>query len=143
MNLRVELWLDRWIYLSSHIQQAKKGLIDWLIIFLNWLLKTKYFPLFISTREREKKGTSFSHIFHVTLHVTDPDNRGPSIFPNKFRGTQRKFSENICSEDDLRSRIFGAFVVKFFACLPLLGFWTSKKWYNWNFLTDFYPKKIT
>ena len=32
------------------------------------------------------------------------------------------FRENICSEDDLRSRIFGAFVVKFLACLPLLGF---------------------
>ena len=38
------------------------------------------------------------------------------------RGTQRQFSENICSEDDLRSRVFGAFVVKFLACLPLLGF---------------------
>ena len=32
------------------------------------------------------------------------------------------FRENICSDDDLRSRIFGAFVVKFLACLPLLGF---------------------
>ena len=32
------------------------------------------------------------------------------------------FRENICSEDDLRSRIFRAFVVKFVACLPLLGF---------------------
>ena len=32
------------------------------------------------------------------------------------------FRENICSEDDLRSRIFGAFVVKFLACLPFLGF---------------------
>ena len=32
------------------------------------------------------------------------------------------FRENICSEDYLRSRIFGAFVVKFLACLPLLGF---------------------
>ena len=31
-------------------------------------------------------------------------------------------SENICSEDDLRSRIFGTFLVKFLACLPLLGF---------------------
>ena len=31
------------------------------------------------------------------------------------------FRENISSEDDLRSRIFGTFVVKFFACLPLLG----------------------
>ena len=29
---------------------------------------------------------------------------------------------HICSEDDLRSRIFGIFVVKFRACLPLLGF---------------------
>ena len=33
-----------------------------------------------------------------------------------IRGTQRQFSENMCSEDDLRSRIFGTFVVKFF-CL--------------------------
>ena len=39
-----------------------------------------------------------------------------------IRGTQHQFSENICSEDDLRSRIFGTFVVKFLACLPLLGF---------------------
>ena len=37
------------------------------------------------------------------------------------RGTQRQFLENICSENDLRSRIFGIFVVKFLACLPLLG----------------------
>ena len=27
--------------------------------------------------------------------------------------------ENICSEDDFRSIIFGTFVVKFLACLPL------------------------
>ena len=39
-----------------------------------------------------------------------------------LRGTQRQFSENICSEDDLRSRTFGTFVVKFLACLPFLGF---------------------
>ena len=32
------------------------------------------------------------------------------------------FRENICSEDDLRTRIFGTFVVKFLACLPLLRF---------------------
>ena len=37
------------------------------------------------------------------------------------RGTQRQFSENICSVDDLRSRISGTFVIKFLACLPLLG----------------------
>ena len=39
-----------------------------------------------------------------------------------FRGTQRQFSENVRSENDLRSRIFGAFIVEFLACLPLLGF---------------------
>ena len=38
------------------------------------------------------------------------------------RDTQRQFSENICLEEDLRSRIFGAFIAKFLACLPLLGF---------------------
>ena len=43
---------------------------------------------------------------------------GPTI----LRGTQRQFLENICSEDDLRSRIVGPLVVKFLACLPLLGF---------------------
>ena len=39
-----------------------------------------------------------------------------------YRGTQRQFSEYICSEDDLRSRIFGTFVVKFLACLLLQRF---------------------
>ena len=34
------------------------------------------------------------------------------------RGTQRQFSQYICSEDELRSRIFGTFVVR----LPPLGF---------------------
>ena len=38
-----------------------------------------------------------------------------------LKGTQRQFLENICQEDDLRSRIFGTFV-KFLACLLLLGF---------------------
>jgi len=42
--------------------------------------------------------------------------------PLALRGTQRQFSENNCSEDDLRPRIFGTFVVKFLACLPPLGF---------------------
>ena len=32
------------------------------------------------------------------------------------------FRKIICSEDDLRSRIFGSFSKKFLACLPLLGF---------------------
>ena len=44
-----------------------------------------------------------------------------------FRSTQRQFSENICLEDDLRSRLFGKFVVKFLACLPLLGYSNIEK----------------
>ena len=40
----------------------------------------------------------------------------------KYQAPNDNFRENICSEDDLRSRIFGTFVVKFLACLPLLGF---------------------
>ena len=43
-------------------------------------------------------------------------------YMNTIRGTQRQFSENICSEYDLRARIFGTFFVKFLACLPLVGF---------------------
>ena len=39
-----------------------------------------------------------------------------------IRGAQRQFSENICPVDNLRSRIFGTFVLKFHACLRLLGF---------------------
>ena len=43
------------------------------------------------------------------------------------RGTQSQFSDNICSEDDLRSSIFETFVVNVLACLPLLGFSNIKK----------------
>ena len=51
------------------------------------------------------------------------------------------FRENISSEDDLRSRIFGAFVVNvLLACLSY-DFRTSTKWYNYSFLTDFDPEK--
>ena len=37
------------------------------------------------------------------------------------------FRKIICSEDDLRSRIFGSFSEKILACLPLLGFSNFKK----------------
>ena len=54
------------------------------------------------------------------------------------------FRKIICSENNLRSRIFGSFSIKFLACLLLLGFSNiKKKWNNCPFLTDFYPKKVT
>ena len=46
---------------------------------------------------------------------TIPDRLGSGAPNGNFR-------ENICSEDDLKTRIFATFVVKFLACLPLLGF---------------------
>ena len=70
----------------------------------------------------------------------------PIIF-RMVRDTQRQFSENICSEDDLRSRI--CYICCKICCLPassslpLQDFRTSKKWYNCPFLTDFYPKEVT
>ena len=35
----------------------------------------------------------------------------------KSRGAQRQFLENMCSEDDLRSTVFGTSVGKFLPCL--------------------------
>ena len=52
------------------------------------------------------------------LNVALKLNRFVNVTSSFNRGTQRQSSENICSEDDLRSRIFGTFVVKFLlACL--------------------------
>ena len=73
------------------------------------------------------------------------DEEIPILFKKSLvRDTQRQLSENMSSEDGLRSRIFGTFVVKFFACLPHLGHLktakkTSKNYYNCPFFTDFYP----
>ena len=67
------------------------------------------------------KQNSFSQFFRE-LYGDQPVFEYCSLQCLTVRGTQRQFSENICSEDDLRSRIFGKFVVKFLACLPLLGF---------------------
>ena len=44
-------------------------------------------------------------------------NLGSRVLLTNSKGTQRQFLENICSEHDWRSRIFGKFVVKI-SCLP-------------------------
>ena len=43
------------------------------------------------------------------------------------QGHPTSISENICSEDDLRSTIFGTVVVKFLACPPVLVFSNIEK----------------
>ena len=62
--------------------------------------------------------TTILHVHHVFLYISLQSLHDYDV----VRGTQRQSSENICSEDDLRSRIFGTFFAKFLACLPLLGF---------------------
>ena len=47
---------------------------------------------------------------------------GCDVDKHDYQGHPTSIFGNICSEDDLKSRIFGTFVVKFLACLPLLGF---------------------
>ena len=64
----------------------------------------------------EKQRTDKLSCHFSFTHVDNAD--GPF---SSDGGNQRQFSENISSEDDLRSRIFGTFAVKFLACLPLLG----------------------
>ena len=67
----------------------------------------------------------------VSIHSPSDTHRSVNCLKSKhFQGSSVRwtgapngnFRENICSEDYLRTRIFGTFVVKFFACLPLLGF---------------------
>ena len=65
---------------------------------------------------------SFSFFISFYFYSSCFWGEGSFFITKRIRGTQRQFSENICSEDNLRSRIFGTFVVKFLACLPLLGF---------------------
>ena len=54
--------------------------------------------------------------FYSPVKICHYLNRLQSGAPND------NFRKNICSEDDLRSRSFETFVVKFLACMPLLGF---------------------
>jgi len=68
------------------------------------------------------------HIFHISFHKLFRNHKlfiyscmadwAHKICLQTPGAPNGNFRENICSEDDLRSRIFGAFVVKFLACLP-------------------------
>ena len=51
------------------------------------------------------------------------------LFELKERKERGAHNDNfwICSEHDLRSRIFGTFILNFLACLPPLGFSNIQK----------------
>ena len=57
--------------------------------------------------------TTILYVHHTFLYISLQSLHDRDV----VRGTQRQSSENICSEDDLRTRIFGTFFVKF-SCLP-------------------------
>ena len=62
------------------------------------------------------------HTIHVHVGAlenytkSNNNNYNKDVTRTLIRGTQRQFSKNICSEDDLRSRMFATCVVK----LPIL-----------------------
>ena len=65
----------------------------------------------------------FSSTCHIILQTVPVCNPYEQINRLSGKGTgapNDNFRKNICLEDDFRSRIFGTFVVKFLACLPLL-----------------------
>ena len=65
-----------------------------------------------------------STIIISTLFVSNINTDCVQLFDSLFHtgAPNENFRKNICSQDDLRSRIFGSFFVRFVACLPLLGF---------------------
>ena len=76
--------------------------------------------LFLSVRLTQLNRKSIPNETGAETLIAQVKAKTASCAPGYYiRGTQRQFLENVCSEDDLRSRIFGAFVVKFLACLPL------------------------
>ena len=58
----------------------------------------------------------------VHRYIDDVANSSCMPEPYDSGAPNDNFRKIICSEDDLRSRIFGSFSEKNFACLPLLGF---------------------
>ena len=72
-----------------------------------------------NSKNRERTSCPVTSLLRMPISFSRADNAdGPF---SSDRGIQRQFSENISSEDDLRSRIFGTFVAKFLVCLPPLG----------------------
>ena len=72
-----------------------------------------------NSKNRERTSCPVTSLLRMPTNFSGADN-ADGLFSSD-RGTERQFSENISSEDDLGSRIFGTFAVKFVACLPLLG----------------------
>ena len=136
-SAKIYLWTDRFsssngrqILFQTHSPSVLKENMD--NNFLKWIpqaVRIDDVNLFFETDSpscsngRQFFGNGYPEPFK---RIPNPFKNSKTFFKHRvpvIRGTQRQFSKNICSEDDLRSRIFRTFVVKFLACLPLLGFW--------------------
>jgi len=105
----METGCQLWRHLSSH-----------LIFFV--LFQFASFPhmvMSLYTKVQNNKSVDY-RIACLNLHTRN--NNFKYMYYLMSGAPNGNFRENICSEDDLRTRIFGTFVVKFLACLPLLGF---------------------
>ena len=85
-------------------------------------------------------GNKFGDFGYSPLNRGCPLNTGFTVHnPVKTGAPNDNFRKNICSEDDLRTRIFEKFVVKFLAWLPLLGFSNIKKMVYLPIFNGFLP----
>ena len=88
---------------------------------------------------RSSDGKCLRFIWEGELYEFTCLPNGLSCAPRISGAPNDNFRKNICSEDDLRSRIFETFVVKFLACLPLLGFSNIQKMVYLPIFNGFVP----
>ena len=128
--------IDRWMNIQQLLNEAEYHLKNYgdrgmcyrprqltpsgISIILQMIRKpnSKIVVLFSQNNSQFKKKLNNAYLRRCLVHVY---REGQKI----KQGHPTQFSEIICSEDDLKSRIFGTFVVKCLACLPLLGFSNS------------------
>ena len=108
-------------YFSPHRQSTPESVrVFWvysftalIVAFICW----NFFIVFFAQRQPKTRQTNpiFDiKTFHKKCFLL-------YMYPS-WQGHPTSIFGKYCSEDVLRSTIFGTFVVKFLACLPLLGF---------------------
>ena len=95
----------RWTVIILHTAQIISQRTKWLFCCITWWSNQQSVVL-----------RSFLRLLRHSLS-SQPTRAYVKHLHLLFRGTQRQFLENICSEDDLRSRIFGNICCKI-SCLP-------------------------
>ena len=115
-ELEIGLWVSSEIFQRYFPSEAK---LIWKTLKQNYTL----FKLFFSNHPFLRFAFYVLFLFLFILESTGVIRLGGKtiILQGHPRSIFGKYLFG-CSEDDLRSRMFGTFVVKFLACPPLLGF---------------------